>query len=987
MELITRFFAIELPLVYKIENGVQSCERLTWGEVFDRIKSEHFHTTKTFTCPHAESLYDHLINAGLYAYNSVKSSSWAKPLASGKPVDENFRIKALFCALLHDIGKVSTRTTFGSYTAFKGHSLVGGAMIRCSFSPKLTEEFGLTRDDWEDIAMCADCHMCGYFADSSLDYSSLNMQTFQVQPAGVRELLPILRKADHFGKEPHSSDREKHEQEGAELLITNSTFANRINSPLDVGKFIRNVAPALNGVMVILQGLSASGKSTIGRQLLTLVPNSILVSRDEVIEAVARRRNGRDMTYIEAVNDYHTKRGDDKSYVEEINKNMINRITNGLVSGAVVFVDTIASRHPESAKNIIGEHNCTKVALWVSNLSELTEENCVARNGIRLEKQLPLTGDRDFFAPFGKTEWNKLISVPEGGSWSVVKPHLSFGVSLGFTDRLPHIARLLNELSAQLNTRPRLPTVEETMHTPIEELVHKLWVYGKSDAIRTFFRSNYYITSFHTETPTLAIVIIKYMDGINRLYRPKWARRARGIVLAVSDEECISLKNPLQRGIEIFTNVHKKSDITETQDVSSSSDYSDFDDIQRELLTLVNSSSNTEFPEPLYLTSKVDGSLLIVNCYPLECKECSIITPLLNDEILHVRSASRLYTISTQGTLFIGGEMMDYFITALNGRYGLELSKSTPVFEAWSGVRQRFGEEMDTLLDTLSKNGFDCSKMLTLSFEAVCANRTTYKGTLHTELACSYPESFLSYLGAYGVYKGDEQFVQHYRFPVEYDQPMHVKLTHTGEVERIMNSLHTALITDTVDAFCMETFGVRTTRFDPEGFVAYYRNDYSKLKSVLYYMSHKIRQENIALLISLPSHVHEYFPALAQLKFFVENGAECLKEFAKNVYELVDARADLLVSLVPEKCRATVNTKKFYAIVFNTNTCANEMCEIFRTAFNSAFAGQFAFEKFEEKVLVGFCKAVMMEVEKCGYSFTDKPSSPVIRKFYELTMG
>lgn len=318
MELITRFFAIELPDNYKIENGIQSCERLTWGAVFDRIKSEHFHTTKSFTCPHAESLYDHLINAGLYAYKA--SSDYNK--------SEHFRIKALFCALLHDIGKVSTRTTYGTHTAFKGHSLVGGAMIRCSFTPRLTEEFGLTRDDWEDIAMCADCHMCGYFADSSLDHSSLNIQTFQLQPAGVRELLPVLRKADHFGKEPHTEDREEHEREGAELLITHSSFANRINSPLDVGQFIKTISPVLNGVMVILQGLSASGKTTIGRQLLTLVPNSILISRDDVITAVACRRNRRAMSYIDAVNDYHTKRGDDKSYVEEMSALILYTMTS-----------------------------------------------------------------------------------------------------------------------------------------------------------------------------------------------------------------------------------------------------------------------------------------------------------------------------------------------------------------------------------------------------------------------------------------------------------------------------------------------------------------------------------------------------------------------------------------------------------------------------------------------------------------------------------
>ena len=82
-------------------------------------------------------------------------------------------MKSYLCGLVHDIGKPGTRLESSVHYSFKGHGIVGGALIEMYVSPQLIENFtpyGLTKDDFGDISLCCDSHMCGYFANCGKEY-------------------------------------------------------------------------------------------------------------------------------------------------------------------------------------------------------------------------------------------------------------------------------------------------------------------------------------------------------------------------------------------------------------------------------------------------------------------------------------------------------------------------------------------------------------------------------------------------------------------------------------------------------------------------------------------------------------------------------------------------------------------------------------------------------------------------------------------------
>ena len=106
------------------------------------------------------------------------------------------------------------------------------------------------------------------------------------------------------------------------------------------------------------------------------------------------------------------------------------------------------------------------------------------------------------------------------------------------------------------------------------------------------------------------------MDGVNQIWAPAWAREARGRFYYISDEEVISLKDGLQRGVEILTKAHMEDGVSETQDISDQK-LDKFDKCQQKTLKTFTGDNAING----YLTGKVDGSLLEFNVYPICCKQ------------------------------------------------------------------------------------------------------------------------------------------------------------------------------------------------------------------------------------------------------------------------------------------------------------------------------------------------------------------------------
>lgn len=73
------------------------------------------------------------------------------------------------------------------------------------------------------------------------------------------------------------------------------------------------------------------------------------------------------------------------------------------------------------------------------------------------------------------------------------------------------------------------------------------------------------------------VIGMKYLDGLNRLWKTTWAREARGRFYYVDTDGVVTLKEGLQRGIELLTKAHIEDGVSETQDVEGRT-FDKFDD-------------------------------------------------------------------------------------------------------------------------------------------------------------------------------------------------------------------------------------------------------------------------------------------------------------------------------------------------------------------------------------------------------------------------
>ena len=425
---------------------------------------------------------------------------------------------------------------------------------------------------------------------------------------------------------------------------------------------------------------------------------------------------------------------------------------------------------------------------------------------------------------------------------------------------------------------PRVPVLEDTYDLNLTELVQKL---KDSDALEEFFVQHAYSVSKYIP----GAIGIKYVDGINKIWRPKWAREARGRFYYVDGAKVVSLKDSLHRGIEILTKAHLDDGIDETQDVSTKT-VDRFDDTQQLLLRTFSALN----PIDSYLTGKVDGSLLIVNIYPIESDQFEIIKNLGH---FHCDSFTKtiikycveknfpIITVSSQGTLFLGPDMQDYFLTSIQTLTDTVVTS----MDDWATIVPNF---VAKVLDYYESINLDNKEMVNFCFESYCKNRISFNGKLHPELAVGYDHSGLNLLGLMnkGVY------TPHFDLPRRiFTQPFFYRINNTGEAYRLMHELDEVVLgvrsTDQfLTNFLLDEFTSQVVH--PEGFVLLTpidgTYDYSKIKTQMYYKCHNVRDKNVKQLLELPHSCASYFPILKSLHTFFDNIDTSIKSLVSRAY-------------------------------------------------------------------------------------------------------
>jgi hypothetical protein len=884
MALFEKLTTISVPSQFVIEGQSQTVVNgLTWGDIFTHIKSEHWHQVFdkcgrcTQSCPHKESLYDHLITCGRICYEKAQSLGYS----------EKECIKAYLTGLLHDVGKPGTRRLLSKHTAFKGHGLVGGAMIERLWSPELCTAFGLTKEDWGDISVCADVHMCSYFPQQN---TMLHKYSVNILPTPIKKMLLVLRTGDQLAMTPNDdfsktiedirSDVDTFEKDYVETLFTDIPFET-------VGK--------KKGILILLQGGSASGKSTFAKNLISLLGSDKCchINRDWYMVHWTRKMTGDNpnITMEEITPDiYKTCHKEyiasDKKWAPQMNTHMQRDIFDGLQRGNVVIVDTLATMF-DAIETIIPSiaKDAYRIAFWMHRNDIITEQESKNRLGMEIPAQLGAHGEVSIYNPLhNRINWTKMISSTEGDQDWEMQVHLS--LTIGRTDIknhvVNHLVEKIKEMYAYNQSIPRVPVIDQTYDMTLREVVSKL---NELNGIQEFFKQYAYTVSDYVP----GVVGIKYIDGMNRIWQPKWAREARGRFYYIGGDKVIPLKDTLQRGIEVLTKAHLDGGIQETQDVDPKS-WDILDTNQKTIMRLFSGENTIN----AYLTGKVDGSLLILNVYPINCEQYPVISKLALDHgdaftqtiVKHcIEHKLPIVTVSTQGTLFIGSEMQDYFLTAIQPLLGRTFTS----MDDWSSAVPVL---VETVLKYYERLNYDDSSMVNMCFEAYCKDRITITGKLHTELAVGYDHSGLNLLGL--MYQG--QYYPHFDLPrYIFKQPFYYNIKNTADAYRLMKELDEVVLAKrkaeefltnfTIDeltstALHPEGF-VLLTPFDTDGIKSY---DYAKIKTQLYYKCHKVRQESIRELLNLPIECAIHYPILKNLHLFFDNIGESIHKLVNGCY-------------------------------------------------------------------------------------------------------
>lgn len=962
---------ISLPSQFVVnESGQTLISNQTWNDIFNHIKSEHWHRCNKATCPHSESLYDHLLTCGNICYTKALSLGYSN----------KDRTKAFLSGLLHDIGKPGTRRLYGKHTGFKGHGLVGGALLENFYTPELCEAFNLTKEDWADISTCADVHMCSYFPQQKTE---LHKYSVNILPHSIKKMLLVLRTGDQLAMIPEKSYEKTIDDILVEVESGEKDYAKTLFSKISFSKD--------KGILIIVQGGSSSGKSYFCSALVDYfgVDKCEHINRDwymihwtQKMSGVKEKMSLNQITPEIYQSCYKKYIESGKKWANQMNKHMMNDIYNGLQQGKIVIVDTLATMFV-SIEGIIPDiaKNAYRISFWLHRNELISENESLSRHGMNLSEQIKAHGETNFYNPFNKNiNWMKMISTTEGEQDSHYQPHLS--ISVGWTgikqNIVKHISDKVLDMYSYNKSILRVPVLEQTYDLTLLELVQKL---KDLDALEDFFKQYFYTISKYIPT----VVGIKYIDGINQIWRPKWAREARGRFYYVGDKKVISLKDTLQRGIEVLTKLHIDAGINETQDVSVYNK-DNMDDTQQLILRTFSSKN----PIDSYLSGKVDGSLLIVNLYPKESEQYEIIKnigtsygDLFTKRIIDycVTNNFPIITIASQGTLFLGYDMQDYFLTSIQTLVNTVVTS----VDDWVTIVPNFVSKFLEYYKILSLNN---NEMVNICFESYCKNRMTFNGKLHTELAVGYDHNGLNLLGLINK----NVYIPHFNLPRHiFTQPFYYQVKNTEEVYRLMNELDEVVIgtrsTDNfLTNFLLDEYTSRVIH--PEGFVLLTPingvYDYAKIKTKIYYKCHKVRQENINELLELPEICSMYYPILKNLHTFFDNIDTSIKSLVLRAYNSLSneikkdsvfylkqnckaqARMDLVINIGVSSVDSK-NLEVVYKMMLNNNDNAVDIASVFSKITNDIYQNT-------TDDIIYFTKNLLMKVEPWKVGWEDKLS-------------
>ncbi len=402
-----------------------------------------------------------------------------------------------------------------------------------------------------------------------------------------------------------------------------------------------------------------------------------------------------------------------------------------------------------------------------------------------------------------------------------------------------------------------------------------------------------------------SFVVIRYheLHG-NRFWRYRWAKQCRGIVLFVNPitGEVTNMSYKLPRGAEVMTGMHKASGIDDTQDVKNGSvKILDDEQIDTCVRLIENRTING------CLSSKGDGSLFSATLHSGKALDVMLSavevfgTPyvkLWTKMSMKLSNNKTLIVPATQGTLWEGGFMQGYMVTSILVGDS-HASREVLINEEADGMTsvqafEKYGINFIKKLLTLPKKADINALVVTVSFEAMCKNRTGLfdfnqhgERRVHEELAISYPRDRLIMLGISDV--DNLYYKPHFTIKdVPFEEPLWWNIEHAQKVWLMMGDMELVLRAKITKSQYLIKWPPSNNSFDTtnekmvsdaildfQGWVfmkaiASTNNTiswiYSKIKLVAYYKTHKFHTKNLDFLFTLAQTSGDNFPMACKVR-------------------------------------------------------------------------------------------------------------------------
>lgn len=433
----------------------------------------------------------------------------------------------------------------------------------------------------------------------------------------------------------------------------------------------------------------------------------------------------------------------------------------------------------------------------------------------------------------------------------------------------------------------------------------------------------------------MSINVVKYKDGHNgsKFWVNEFMRHFRGITIFTHPitGKVTVLRYLMDRGAEIHSKVTNKratrQDECDTNGVA-------LDHISKCLLEDLTLNA--------YLTQKADGSLgtatvysgmalVIMKAY-VETWGTDVVKELARQS-LEMTQGKFMVVIATQGTKSLSTDMTSFATTSIFG--GIrdeqgkplvsreEMSTKTPL-QIWQEHGSKFLERIFAIHGPAYAKYPDDS--ITLMFEMICAgNRDAFPGAkYHDEFACNATKDQFLFLGL--GYASLEVNLPHCIIDINgaFQQPAFWKIENAKQVNEMIRDLQLVMCGKMTKLQFIKTYPpVNPIEFDelhPEGFVLYgYVADettpihqayalpgiltYAKVKTLIYYMAHKFKVENIEALVEYGRVSPGHFPLCDNLYNIYSSGKlqQLLTQLhgeIKKMLDVTDEQSPLRIAIV-----------------------------------------------------------------------------------------